>query len=588
VGVVDSIRETWFRATGRTQLAEELRQERAQSDFLEESIADLETRMYSSQWQLLTAQGDMEFTREGLRQITAVSRVLAQKNPLIKRGLGIRQAYVWGQGVSITGRDGDVNGVVQDFLADPGNRRALTSAQAQQTLERALGTDGNVLFALFTAPLAGKVQARVLPWDQVGDVITNPEDSTESWYYRRDWWEERRDPVTGGIITERRIVFYPALGYNPSPRPSMTRSMIDGQSGPIQWDAPVVHVKVNALLGWKWGVGDAYAAIDWAQAYKDFLTDWAVLIKALSRFAWRLTSKGSKQAQSKAKISAAPTTDTYTQEPRRAGATALLTPEMALEAIPKSGATIDSESGRPLAAMVAAALDVPVTMLLGDPGTTGARATAETLDTPTERAMQQRQGLWGDVLHQILSHVIASAVKAPKGPLSGRVERDETGRETVVLAGAADPTVDIAWPDLDDIDVATAVKAIVDADSTTRIPPEIVARLLLEALGVKDVDGILDKLTDDQGRWLGPEPSPGATAMQAVLDWGQVPPPALPGGLPALPAGPEPPPAGQEPASPEDGNQEETPAPPGEGTAPAAPGQRSQPQRTTRAQRRRR
>ncbi len=604
VGVlVESVRSTVDRVTGRVGwsiLSEQLAQERAQVGWLEESLADLETRMYSSQWQLLTAQGDREFTRLGLTQITAVNRVMATKNPLIKRGLQIRQAYVWGQGVSITARDSDVNDLVQAFLADPGNKRVLTSAQAQQTLERALGTDGNVFISLFTAPLRGKVQARILPWDEITDVVTNPEDVSEPWFYRRDWWDQHRDPSTGGIIEQRRIAFYPALGHNPRQRPASMRGMVDGQSGPIMWDAPVVHVKVNDHLHWKWGVGDAYAAVDWAQAYKDFLTDWAVLVKALSRFAWRLTSKGSKQAQAKAKVAAAPATDTYTGEPRRAGATALLPAEMALEAVPKTGATIDSDSGRPLAAMVAAALDVPVTMLLGDPGTTGARATAETLDTPTERAMQQRQGLWGDVLHQVLGHVIASAVKAPRGPLSGRVVRDESGRETVTLDGKADATVDIAWPDLDDIDIATTVKAIVEADSTTHIPPQVIVRLLLEALGVHDVDGILEKLVDDQGRWLGPEPSPGAAAMQAALDRGEVPPPALPGGGTAEQPGeegpgdgegttPEGPDAEDETPRVEDGQEpdeepEETPEP----AAPARGQQRTQPRRTSRAQRRRR
>ena len=36
-------------------------------------------------------------------------------------------------------------------------------------------------------------------------------------------------------------------------------------------------------------MGDVYAAMPWARAYKGFLTDWARLVKALSKFAWRLT-----------------------------------------------------------------------------------------------------------------------------------------------------------------------------------------------------------------------------------------------------------------------------------------------------------
>jgi hypothetical protein len=511
------IRETWYRATGRTQLSEELRAERAQADHLAESLADLEARMYEPGWQLLTAQADQEFSRDGLRQITAVTRVMAVKNPLIKRGLALRQAYVWGQGVSITARDETVQGVIATFLDDMSNQRTFTGAGAREQLERALGTDGNVFLALFTSPRSGRVQARVLPWDEITDVITNPEDASEPWFYRRDWWVNHRDPASGGVITERRIAFYPALGYQPRLKPLRIRGLADGQQGEVLWDAPVAHVKVNGLLGWQWGVGDAYAAVDWASAYREFLTDWARLVKSLSRFAWRISTKGSKQAQARAKIATAPTTDPYTGEPLRAGATALLTPEMALEAIPKSGATIDSDSGRPLAAMVATALDVPVTMLLGDPGTAGARATAETLDTPTERSMQQRRGVWADALHQILSHVIAEAVRAPDGPLTGIITVDEWGRQTVTLDDDVDTTVDIAWPDLDDIDVKTVVDAIVSADATGLVPPEVTSRLLLEALGVKDVDGILSKLVDDQGRWIGPTGSDGPVA-QAALD----------------------------------------------------------------------
>jgi hypothetical protein len=52
--------------------------------------------------------------------------------------------------------------------------------------------------------------------------------------------------------------------------------------------------------------------------------------------------------------------------------------------VSKSGAQIDANSSQPFATRAAAALEVPVTMLLGDPGITGARATAETLDQPTE------------------------------------------------------------------------------------------------------------------------------------------------------------------------------------------------------------
>ncbi|MFI7113969.1 hypothetical protein ACIBK9_47165 [Nonomuraea sp. NPDC050227] len=508
--------------TGRTELAEVVKAERQMVAHLQESIADLEARMYEPGWQRLTATVEEEFSRGGLEQITAVCRIMTIKSPLLRRGLSLRTGYVWGQGVQIsaraTGEQGqDVNSVVQRFLDDPGNRRTLTGDQAHEELERALYSDGNVFLALFTSPRTGRVQVRTLPWDEITDVICNPEDRSEPWFYRREWWQDVR--TDSGVIQERRVAYYPALGYNPPLKPRRLTFPYygDNQLAEVLWDAPVYHVRVNAQLGWKFGVPDSYAAVDWAQAYKSFLEDWATLIKALSRFAWRLTSKGSKQAAARARIAQAPATDRYSGDPQRAGATALMTPDMSLEAIPKSGATIDSESGRPLAAMVAAALDVPVTMLLGDPGTTGARATAETLDTPTERSMELRRSVWAEAYRRILDHVIDQAVKAPQGALKGKVVRDDDNIETVELAQDTDRTVDISFPDIDDLDPGVIIDSITKADGTGYLPPLVVVRLLLEALGVRDVESILEALTDEEGNFRPPE-GLAKGAGQAAID----------------------------------------------------------------------
>jgi hypothetical protein len=537
MSVITAIQETWGRVTGRSEIQKLYSQDRetlAHIAEMTESMGLLEHQMLEPGWQRLTADADHEFTRDGLRRITAVCRIMALKNPLIKRGLSLRQSYIWGQGVEITARDKKINDVVQLFLDD--NISTFSGAQARTELDHAVHTDGNVFLALFTQPLAGRVRVRAIPWDEITNVVTNPEDKSEPWYYRREWWWESIDPTSGGILTARKSCYYPALGYQPRVRPVRMNLTIYGDSGdvPVQWDAPIYHVKVNTHLHWKWGVPDVYAAIDWAMAYKDFLTDWATLVKSLSRFAWRLTAPGSKQAQARAKLSAAPGIDPVTGEFRSSGATALQPPGQMLEAIPKSGATIDSESGRPLAAMVAAALDLPVTMLLGDPGVTGARATAETLDTPTERAMDARRGIWSEAYNAILQYVIVESVRAPEGILHGKIVRDEYDSEQIKLWGKRDTTIDISWPDLDEVDVEKIVKSIVEADGTGHIPPLVIARLLLEALGVSDIDQILEKLTGPDGEFLAPTIDAGQAAAAAFRQ-GQDP-AALINGPPGAPA----------------------------------------------------
>jgi hypothetical protein len=501
------------------EAAEQLQAAANDLQLLTESLADVELALEDRGWHLLTLNSEREFTRPGLKRAAQLARTMAIVNPLIRRGLNLRTAYVWSGGVQIQARatgqnddntaEQDVNAVVQEFLDDKATRKVLTSAAARETNERTLGTDGIFALALFTKPLSGRVQIREIPSDELEERITNPEDETETWYWKRVWVERSvgRDGVRS---SESRTTYYPDIDYRPQPGNRLDR--IGGN--PILWDAPLAVLNVNGLSTWDFGIGDAFAALPYARSYKEFLEDWVRIVKSLSRFAWRQTAGTKGKAQTAAaaiKSSVQPAANGV--DP--VGGVVVGGPGMgSLEAIPKSGATIDSESGRPLAAMVAAAMDVPVTMLLTDPGVTGARATAETLDRPTEDMARLRRDVWADFYRQLLDYVIDQAVKAPRGALQGVASRDEWGREVVTLAGETERTIEIEWPDLTETPLSELITAIAAADETMKLPPLVIVKLLLQALGVKDADEILEKLVDDDGNWVDPY----ATAGQAAVD----------------------------------------------------------------------
>lgn len=520
MGILDTLRgNTVATMTDTSVLEEQLQAERWTNEVLTESVTELELALEDQGWRRMTALGAVEFTRTGLERLVALCQLMAIKNPLIKRGLNLRFFYVWGAGISVSARatgqnlanpaEQDVNAVIQAFVDDDTNKTVLTGPTGHAALERALGTNGNVFLSCWTSPMTGRVQVRTIPFFEVQDVIANPDDRADPWYYKRIWTRTTTDTSTGVDTSEQITTYHPALGYWPASRPKA----IGGNE--VIWDAPVLHVKADCPEGWKFGIPDSYAAIDWARAYKDFLEDWATLVRALSRFAWRATAKGAKQAQVRRALSAAPSTDALTGQPLQAGGAAVMSPDMMLEAIPKTGATIDSDSGRPLAAMVAAALDVPVTMLLGDPGTTGARATAETLDRPTELMAEARRAVWTGAWQRLLHYVIDQAALAPRGPLTGTVTRDGD-RLVVTLAGDTNDTVEVTWPDIDDdVSVDVLVKAIAIADQTDKLPPLVVARLLLQALGVDDPDEVLADLVDDQGNFVDPSVNAGQAAVDA-------------------------------------------------------------------------
>ncbi|WP_193613151.1 hypothetical protein [Nocardioides lijunqiniae] len=503
----------------------ELGAEREMNDLLVEALSDLELAAEDKGWRVASMELDREFSREGLDSVIRNCSVMAIASPLIKRGLQLRTGYVWGQGVTVAARAGEgadqnVNAVVQAFWDDDSNKKALTSPEAQERLERKLGTQGQVIFTFFPDPLTGRVQVRTTPLSEVRDSVSNPDDRDDVWFYFRTYEvfiiEAGYAMGSTRRRKETRRVLHPAIGHWPTSRP---RS-IDGI--PVLWDQPMLHVKVNEPDHGKWGIPDAYAALPWARAYEGFLTDWARLVKALSKFAWRLSGDKSSKARRAAETmrAALPRPSTHgLPDPSGEGGVGQVAasgPGTSLEAIPKSGATIDSGSGRPLAAMVAAGLGVSVVDLLADPGVTGARAVAETLDKPVILEMNGRRGLWGSVLQQILSYVIDQSVKAPRGPLKGSTVRDtRTGKETITLTGDVERTVTVEWPALNELDPVKLVHAIVEADSTGKLPPLETARQLMNALGVKDVDELLDDMTDDDGNWIDPEMTAGQVAVDA-------------------------------------------------------------------------
>lgn len=498
-------------ALARAEVLEtELGMARTEVEFMQESMADLELALEDRGWLALSIQAAREFSREGRRRAGELTRLLSVQNPLIKRGLAVRTAYVWGQGVSIQAQDPDVNVVVQAFL--DANEDSFSGSQAREEAEHSLGTDGNVYLAAFTSPRAGTVNVRSFDPDEMEQIITNPEDRKDVWFYLRVYTTTVFEPgyLPGNTRTRniQQKVLYPAMGFRPASRPKMVNGV------EVRWDAPILHVSVNRVDGWSFGIGDAYPAIFWARAYKEFLEDWARITKALSRYTWRIVGKNkgtAAKAATEARSAAAARVGLPNES--NGGATASMA-GATLEAIPKTGATIDANSGRPLAAMVASTLGIPVTWLLGDPGQEGARAVAETLDEPSRLGFVMRQSLWKTAIRRMCDYVIDQSVRAPYGALRGTVVRDEYGREVVSLAGDVERTVDVDFPSLEKTDVDVVTKAIERADQSETLPELTIARLYLKALNVDNIDDVIDDITDEEGNFVPRSASAGDVAVR--------------------------------------------------------------------------
>ena len=462
---------------------------------LEERIVQLEQALYNADWRQLSVESRDEFTRQGLAEITELARLMYLKNPLIQRGVSVKSYYVWGQGISIKAAMDEVNDVVQAFLDDEENLAELTSHQARIMKERELETDGNLFLVLFTDTGTGRVRVRSIPFAEIFDIIRNPDDNRDPWFYKRMWVEETFDMQTGATMTSTRTAWYPSWRYDPTAKPQT----IGGY--PVMWGSPVYHIRVGGFSDWKFGVSEVYAAIDWAKAYKEFLEDWASIVRAYRRFAWELKTPGGKRgiAAAKSKLGTTlGTSDTETNPPPLTGSTFISGGDASLKPL-SGGPAVTADDGRRLLLMTAAAMGLPETFF-GDVSV-GTLATAKSLDRPTELAMLDRQTLWEDVHQALLGYVVRWAIKA--GTLAGvgtvrRYVEDGRIREVVEPIGDANLHIDIDFPPLSR-DVQQEVDAIVKASSTGKLRDIDVVRMLLVALGENDIDEIMAEMFDDEG-----------------------------------------------------------------------------------------
>jgi len=453
---------------------------RFQTEHLEESVRDLEAQLVDEGWARLTTRMEQDFTRGGLDDLIAISGAMYLSHPLIRRAVNVRGYYTFAQGMSIQSRNEAIQEqYVAPFLDERGNQASLFSHQARLLTDIDQQCDGNTFFAMFTNPQDGMVRVRSVPMSQIREIITSPDDDTEVWFYRRCWTVEEFKMELGRVVQRSGEALYPDYTYMPRHRPREAGGI------PIYWEAPIIHQRTGGRKNMLFGVPETYAALDWARAYRKFLEDWHTIVAALARFAWRVSVRGSKVRRTRERFQStlSETEATETNPAKPAGSVFVGTDGDRLDPIGKSGATTSAEDARPSRLMVGAAMDLPDTILAGD-AEVGNLATAKTLDRPTELAFLSRQKMYGDHTSAILHYYYEQAIRY------GRA-KDE------------DPEINVSFPPILEHDPEATVRAIVLAATLDgkveagTIPREELVRLLMQAVGISNVDDAIQQLADE-------------------------------------------------------------------------------------------
>ena len=475
--------------------------EHSNNELLQERIAELELALDDVGYERIgDSNFDRQFTKASIDKIAAMARVYWLKNPLVKRAVATQANYVFGQGVDVIAADEDVQTVVDAFMEDSKNRAELTGEQAMLTKETELQVTSNLFFTFFTDPLNGATRVRTIPLSEITRIIYNPDDSKEPWYYYRQW-QQPKEP--GSQKYEMHQAMYPDINYMP-------KGGLPKHFNGIEVMAlnPVYHVKTNCLSDMEYGVSEIYAAIDWAKAYKDFLEDWYTIVKSLSKFAWKATSKSGATGMTQAKqvlegaINGG-SNPMNSDLPGQAAQVWMSSDNFDLAPMPKSGATVAVDDGRRALLMVCAATGI-YEHYFGDPST-GNLATAKAMEQPMLLMFQERQELWTDVFNTILGYVINQSALKPGGKLRGVMSFNDYG-ESYVDMGDTDRSVDVKFPPILQEDVNERIDAIVKSVTLSGQTPANTIDLktattqMLTALG-EDTD-IVDKLfPEDPKSW---------------------------------------------------------------------------------------
>lgn len=466
-------------------------------EYLTERLAELELALEDQEWEKAGSRFDREFTREGLGKIIAASRLATLKNPVINRPVTLQAQYVWAQGISISGRHDLINETIQAFLDDEANKAELTTHQQRTMKEIELQATGNLFFVFFTDISTGAVKVRTIEVEEIQDIITNPQDRREPWFYKRVYsTREIENGRMGAAVV--RTVYHPDWKAT---KEKLPQEMADGE---IDWEHPVYHVKVGGFSHMRFGIPETYAALDWARAYKEFLEDWATIVRSLSRFAWKMTAKGGARGVAASKTKLQTTLGVGgSPETNPAPTTAAVyvgSEGNDLTPMPKTGATVAADDGRRLLLMVAAAVGLPETFF-GD-AAVGTLATAKSLDRPTELKFIDRQELWKDIFNNILQYAIDQAARAVNGRLASG---DQVDLGTDGNGEEIDRTLDIEFPPLLEHDPVSAMAAVVSAVTLDgKAPAKIfdlrtIIRWIARAIGEDDVDALLDSLAPLEG-----------------------------------------------------------------------------------------
>jgi hypothetical protein len=383
---------------------------------------------------LISADGSIVVDTESLRRIQQEAQRMWQADPLIKQAVRVKRHFILGAGITFTAEDPDIDELLHAAWRDP-----LEQMPEQLTdWTNSLLVTCELCLRFFEAP-NGDVRVRQIPFNEIYDVIPDPEDRNRILYIWRKY--------------PRRTFSIEAKAW----KTEQVDEFVPGED--------IIWVVTNRIPGTVRGIPDLYAALNWAKAYTEWLQDRMKLNKAKGAWAWIRKVKGTAgQVAAKAaqlageiggKVKTALGVDTDDKEkdrkPPKPGSVITTNENVEWDVINAQVKADDAkEDGRAVKLQVAAAANI-FEHYFGDASEANL-ASAKAMELPMLREYETAQGLLGRIISQVFRRKLEAKVKAGRLPDTYAVPRetlkDGALTEEKVEKKTVDCPVDVNWPPL--------------------------------------------------------------------------------------------------------------------------------------------
>jgi len=214
----------------------------------------------------------------------SLSRRMYHWDVMYKSIIRLWTNFGFGRTVSVTCRDDRAQEVWGEFW--DANRNSRWLGERLHTLSHRILVDGEFFPTIFTSKSTGLSTLRIVKTDQIGEILTLPDDQDMPVWYRRTWTPAGQETSVDW--------YYPHWGADVE-----TRGAVPLGDGQIEAESEqaVITMQHAILPGlFPRGVPLLLAGQVWFGEYADFLSDRRSLTKLVAMFAEDITATGGSRA----------------------------------------------------------------------------------------------------------------------------------------------------------------------------------------------------------------------------------------------------------------------------------------------------